>query len=90
MWELAHFLEGWTVAWLSRPFWNDPPYEIGYFLTRIGRRDERKPDPRIRHCAVSTRVRMDSGGWIRVRDLLDYDRDRGAESSWPSYHIGYG
>ena len=32
---------------------------------------------------------MDSGGWIRVRDLLDYDRDREAESSWASYHLGY-
>ena len=62
---------------------------VGHVLTRIGRRDESKPDPRRCRRADSARVRLGSGGWIRVRDLLDYDRDREAESSWPSYHIGY-
>ena len=74
MWELAHFLEGHTAAWLSRPAWNDPPYEIGHFLTRIGRHDESNPDPRGRRKAVAKRVKIDSAGWIRVRDLLERDR----------------
>ena len=70
-------------------FLNDPPYEMGYFQARIGRRDESKPDPHMRYCAVSARGRMNSGGWNRVRDLFDHDRDREAESSWASYHLGY-
>ena len=76
MWELAHFLEGHTPAWLARPTWNDPPYEIGHFLTRIGRHDESKPDPKSRRKPVSPRVNVDSAGWISVRELLKHDRDR--------------
>ena len=82
-WDLAHFLEGRTEACLSRPSWNHAIHYIGHFLVRIGRHDESKPDPRRRRRTVTPRVKINSGGWIRVRNLLEYDRDRELSHSGP-------
>ena len=67
----------------SSPPWNDAVHYIGHFLVRIGRHDESKPDPRSRRRPVAARVKINSGGWIRVRDLLEYDRDRELNHSGP-------